>query len=168
MDNIVRITGKLIYELFDKDGNLKQRGENHNIVPAQGDSLIADALALTPARTKFAFGNGYMVVGTGWTGVSTKTNTWVNTQTGLPQAISAGYPQLQAAWGNAGSSTLITVATFPLASLNVVGINEAALVTASTQGASTSCLAYAQVVPTTNVTSSDTFQITWQIIFLGS
>lgn len=168
MNELVQSKGVVIFDVFDEYMKLKQRSVSHNIMTNQGDSYIADLLSNTPARVKFSSGNGYIAVGTGWTGVSPKANTWVNTIVGTPAAITNGYPQLQATWGLAGSNILITLCTYAVGSLNVVGINEAALVTAATQGAATSCLAYAQVVPSTNVTSSDTLQITWQITFLGS
>lgn len=158
----------MIARVFDFAGIMTQESINHNIVTNQGDALIADALQNTPARQRLQNANGYIVIGTGWTGVSPKANSWVNTQVGSPQTLAPGYPSLQAAWGLAGQNQVNYLVTFAPGSLSFNGINEAALVTASSQGSSTSCLTYAQITPSVNVTTSDTLQITWQITFLGS
>lgn len=168
MNDFVSPTGYVIAEVFDKNGILKSRSENHNIMTAQGDSYIADQLSLSPVRTKFSPPNAFIAVGTGWTGINTKTNTWVNTLVGIPTPVSPGYPLLQAAWGNTGSNVLITIGLYPIGALNASGINEAALVTTASQGPTTSCLAYAQLIPPATVTSSDAFLLTWIITFLGS
>ena len=160
-------TGYVIAEVF-RDGVLMQRSENHNIITSQGDSYIADQLSLVPVRSKFGGVNAFIAVGTGWTGISPKTNTWVNTLVGIPTPVSAGYPQLQATWGNTGSNVLVTIGTYPVGALNATGITEAALVTTPSLGPTTSCFAYAQLIPPATVTSSDTFLLTWVITFLGS
>jgi hypothetical protein len=81
------------------------------------------------------------------------------------QALDAGYPALKAAWGNTGDTTLVYRATFDAGALNANGINEACLLNGSGTGAN--CLAYAQITPSVNVTSSDTLQIVWEITILG-
>jgi hypothetical protein len=81
------------------------------------------------------------------------------------RALDAGYPALKAAWGNSGDTTLVYRATFAAGSLNANGINEAALLNGNDGTAA--CLAYAQVTPSVNVTSSDTLQIQWEITILG-
>jgi hypothetical protein len=167
MNDAMHPTGTVIFEVYDKDGILKQRSTNHNIITAQGDSYIADLLSLNPARVKLSAANGFIAVGTGWTGLNTKANTWVNTQVGIPTPLLAGYPQIQAPWGSVGANSLVSIGVYPIGSLNANGINEAALVTAPIQGVITTCLAYSQVIPVANVTSSDSFMITWIINFLG-
>lgn len=168
-ETIIRITGTLIARVFDTwSGVLKQESINHNIVTNQGDALIADAMQDTPVRQRLQNANGYIVIGTGWTGGSPKSNTWVNTQVGSAQALAAGYPQLQASWGSNGQNQVNYLVTYAPGSLAFSGINEATLVTAATQGVATSCLAYAQISPSVNVTTSDTLQISWMITFLGS
>jgi hypothetical protein len=139
--------------------------ENHNIVTRQGDALIADALLPAPARPKVSSATGFIQVGTGWTGNSTKTNTRCNTPTGSMGQLDNGYPVLNASWGNTGDTTITFRATFPAGSLNANGINEACLLNGN--GGSADCLAYAQLTPTTNVTSSDTLQVLWEITILG-
>jgi hypothetical protein len=137
----------------------------HNIVTRQGDALIADAMLALPTQAKVTAATGFMQVGTGWTGNSTKTNTRCNTPTGAMEALDAGYPAPLAAWGNTGDTTLIYRATFEAGKLAANGINEVALLNGSDEAAS--CLAYAQIAPVANVTASDTLQIEWEITFLG-
>jgi hypothetical protein len=137
----------------------------HNIVTREGDALIADALLASPAKTKVTSSSGYIQVGTGWTGTSTKTNTRCNTSTGSMKVLDSGYPALKAAWGNSGDTTITYRATFAAGSLNANGINEACLLNGNSGSAD--CLAYAQINPAVNVTSSDTLQILWEITILG-
>ena len=139
--------------------------EFHNIVTREGDALIADALLASPARTKVTSSAGFIQVGTGWTGNSTKTNTRCNTSTGSMRALDSGFPALKAAWGNAGDTTVTYRATFEAGALNANGINEACLLNGN--GSTANCLAYAQITPAVNVTASDTLQVLWEITILG-
>jgi hypothetical protein len=178
----IKIKGKVTVQVFDKHGKLKRRSpgflrrlfglpgqfciqEFHNIVTREGDALIADALLSSPAKTKVTSSNGYIQVGTGWTGNSTKTNTRCNTATGSMKALDSGYPALNATWGNTGDTTVTYRATFAAGNLNANGINEACLLNGDSSSAN--CLAYAQITPSVNVTSSDTLQILWEITILG-
>jgi len=178
----IKISGKVTIQVFDSNGKLKRHcpgflrrllglkgkfmvQEFHNIVTREGDALIADALLASPTRTKVTSSNGYIQVGTGWTGNGTKTNTRCNAATGSMKALDANYPALTAAWGNTGDTTLTYRATFAAGSLNVSGINEACLLNGNGNGAN--CLAYAQINPSVNVTSSDTLQVLWEITILG-
>jgi hypothetical protein len=81
------------------------------------------------------------------------------------KALDAGYPALKAAFGSTGDTTLTYRATFAAGALNVNGINEACLLNGNATGSH--CLAYAQITPVVNVTSSDTLQIQWEITILG-
>ena len=182
MKDRIRIKGMVTVRVLDKDGIVKQRSpgwfgrllnlqgrlmesRHHNIVTRQGDALIADALLQSPARPKISSSTGFIQVGTGWTGNSTKTNTRCNTPTGSMKQIDNGYPALNASWGNTGDTTITYRATFPAGTLNANGINEACLLNGNSS--SSDCLAYAQITPTTNVTSSDTLQVLWEITILG-
>jgi hypothetical protein len=127
--------------------------------------LIADALLASPARTKVTSTSGFIQVGTGWTGNSTKNNTRCNTPNGSMKALDSGYPALNAAFGSNGDTTVTYRATFAAGSLNANGINEACLLNGSTTSAN--CLAYAQITPSVNVTASDTLQVLWEITILG-
>ena len=139
--------------------------EFHNIVTREGDALIADALLASPTKTKVSSSSGYIQIGTGWTGNSTKTNTRCNTVTGSMKTLDGGYPSLKAAWGNTGDTTVTYRVTFEAGTLNANGINEACLLNGNGVGAN--CLAYAQITPAVNVTSSDTLQVLWEITILG-
>jgi len=182
MRDRIRIRGKVTIQVFDCNGKIKRRSpgllrrlfglqgkffiqEFHNIVTREGDALIADALLTSPVKTKVTSSSGFIQVGTGWTGNSTKTNTRCNTPTGSMKALDDNYPALTAAWGNTGDTTLLYRATFSTGTLNANGINEACLLNGNGSGAN--CLAYAQLVPSVNVTASDTLQVLWEITILG-
>jgi len=182
MKDRIRIRGKVTIQVFDKNGKLKRRSpgffrrlfglqgkivfqEKHNIVTHEGDALIADAMLVNPTRTKVSSANGYIQVGVGWTGNSTKTTYRCNTPSGSMKALDANYPALYDVWGEAGDTILLYRATFPAGSLNANGINEACLLNGNGNGANS--LAYAQISPAVNVTSSDTLQILWEICILG-
>ena len=116
MKERLRVKGLVTVRVLDRDGNVKRRPQTwfrrllhipgrlceqkyHNIVTREGDALIADALLASPTKTKVTSSSGYIQVGTGWTGNSTKTNTRCNTSTGSMKAPDSGYPALKAAWG---------------------------------------------------------------------
>jgi len=182
MKDKLKVSGKVTIQVFDEHGKLKRHSpgllrrllglqgkymiqEFHNIVTREGDALIADALLPAPTKTKVSSSNGYIQVGTGWTGNGTKTNTRCNAAIGNMKALDANYPALAAAWGNTGDTTLTYRATFAAGSLNANGINEACLLNGNGNGAN--CLAYAQINPSVNVAASDTLQILWEITILG-
>ena len=182
MRDRIRIKGKVTVQVFDCNGKLKRYNpgffrklfrlngklmarEFHNIVTREGDALIADALLASPVKAKVTSASGFIQVGTGWTGNSVKTNTTCNTQTGGMKAIDNGFPALKSAWGSLGDTTVTYRATFDAGSLDANGINEACLLNGNGIGAN--CLAYAQITPSVNVTSSDTLQILWEITILG-
>jgi hypothetical protein len=81
------------------------------------------------------------------------------------KALDSGYPALKAAWGSTGDTTVTYRATFAAGALSANGINEACLLNGNSGSAN--CLAYAQITPAVNVTSSDTLQILWEITILG-
>jgi hypothetical protein len=182
MKDKIKIGGKVTIQIFDKHGKLKRKNpgffqrlfglkgqfmvqEFHNIVTREGDALIADALLTSPNRTKVSSANGFIQVGTGWTGNSAKTNTRCNTPTGNMKALDSGYPMLAASWGNTGDTTVVYRATFEAGILDANGINEVCLMNGN--GITVDCMAYAQITPSVNVTASDTLQVVWEITILG-
>ena len=182
MKDRIKIRGLVTVRVLDGNGNVKRRRpglfrrlfrlrgrllefRHHNIVTREGDALIADSLLVTPTRTKVSSNSGFIQIGSGWTGNSTKTNTRCNTAIGGMKALDNGYPALKAPWGNAGDTTVAYRATFDAGSLNANGINEACLLNGN--GTTANCLAYAQITPSVNVTSSDTLQVLWEITILG-
>jgi len=182
MKDRIKIKGRVTVQVFDGNGKLKRKNpgwlrrllglqgrlmvyEFHNIVTREGDALIADALLASPSRTKVTSSNGFIQVGTGWTGNSVKNNTRCNTSTGSMRALDSSFPALKAAWGNTGDTTITYRATFAAGALNANSINEACLLNGNSTAAN--CLAYAQITPSVNVTSSDTLQVLWEITILG-
>jgi hypothetical protein len=182
MKDHIRIKGMVTVRVLDRDGKVKRRAPGwfrrilklpgqpmeqrfHNIVTREGDGLIADALLASPTKTKVTSTAGYIQVGTGWTGNSVKTNTRCNTATGSMKLLDTGYPALKAAWGSVGDTTVTYRATFAAGTLNANGINEVCLLNGN--GTPANCLAYAQISPSVNVTTSDTLQILWEITILG-
>lgn len=172
------IKGKVTAIVRDANGNIKRReptwwqkllglpgsemiSVNHNIVTNEGDALIADQLANTPTRTAVDQANGVIGVGTGYT-TEAKTVDALVTQTGSDEAMDTGYPQTKGAWAAADDNVLVYRATFEAGDLNATGIDEALL------GNGTDTLAYAQVTPAVDVTSSDTLEVTWELTFTGS
>lgn len=182
--NKTKIKGRLTVTVFDGSGNIKRRNQNwfqrlfnlpgskmvsvnHNIVTDEGDALIADLMSQTPAKQKLDNTNGYVQVGTGWTGTSPKTNQVCNTPTGTPEVMDSTYPKQKGAFGAANDNVTQYRATFEAGDLNANTINEAALLNNVTP-ASADCLAYAQITPAVNVASTDTLQVDWELTFLGS
>ena len=144
----------------------KQIEEDYNTITNQGDGMIADLMISNPTLTKVDATNGYMRVGTGWTGTTPKNNTGVNTATGSFKKLDSTYPKTQAAFGSSGQNVVLYRTSFAAGDLNANGINEVALMNGNT--ASAKCLAYAQITPAVNVTSADSLQIDWQITVSGS
>lgn len=180
--NKIGLKGKVMWTVYDENGNIKRypqnwyqklfgwqgnlmQGVNHNIVTDQGDALIADLLAHSPARQKVDNTNGRMTVGTGWTGSSPKTNTACNTATGSAEALDATYPVLKGSWGAANDNVIVYKCTFDAGDLNATSpaIDEVALHNTTVDN-----LAYAQITPEIPVASSDTLAITWEITLLGA
>ena len=134
---------------------------NHNIVTDEGDAIIADLMQETPERTKVDNTNGLIGVGTGYVSETKATDALV-TQTGSDEAMDATYPVTKGAWAAADDNVIVYVSTFEAGDLNDTGIDEAIL----TNGTDT--LAYAQITPTVDVSTSDTLEVTWEITLLGA
>lgn len=161
------ITGKIKAIVYDKEGNIKQISENHNIVTDLGDAYVADLLSNTPTRTKITNSSGYIPVGTNWTGINPKANTWVNTQTGSAKALSPTYPKVKGAWGEADDNVLQFRVLYTAGELNAT-ITEAAITSHPTNSSANTLLAYAQITPAAMVTTSDSLEILWEITFIGT
>ena len=140
--------------------------KHHNTITTIGDNLIADMMISNPTQNKVDSSNGYMLVGTGWTGSTPKDNTTVNTVTGTYKMLDSGYPKIKGTFGETDGNVVLYRASFAAGDLNANGINEVALMNGNTSDAK--CLAYAQITPSVNVTSADSLQIDWQITVSGS
>ncbi len=176
------IRGKVTAIVYGPDGEIKRRPQNliqrllglrgsrmisvnHNIVTDEGDALIADLMSQTPAKNKTDNTNGHIEVGTGFT-TEAKSVLSCATPTGSPEVMDASYPQQKGAFGAANDNVTVYKSTFEAGDLNATGIDEAALLNAAT-AAGAECLAYAQITPAIDVTSSDTLAITWELTFTG-
>ena len=172
----VRMTGLVKVVVVDKDGEIKTYPRSwfrrlfglppkrmmvlhHNTITAQGDALIADWMLASPTKTKITSVNGYMQVGTGWTGNSAKQNTSCNSATGNFQKVDSGYPSVNGA-------VVTYKASFAAGSLNASGIDEVCLLNGNTAQAES--LAYAQISPAVDVTANDSLAIEWTITVQGS
>ncbi len=142
-------------------------GWNTNIVTDEGDALIADHMTETDARTLVDNTNGYIAVGTGWTGTTPKQNTAVNTATGSPEVMDATYPKLKGAWAAADDNVAQYRSTFEAGDLDASDINEAGLGNNAVE-ASGDCMAYGQITPAVTVGTSDTLQVDWEITYTGA
>jgi len=138
----------------------------HNIVTDEGDAMVADLLAETPARNKVNNANGYIEVGTGWTGSGTKQNTSCNTPTGSPEKMDATFPILKGTWGNANDNVVQYQVVFEPGDLEADGIDEAALINGSSAG-SADCLSYGQLDPYADITIADSLKVQWELTILG-
>lgn len=174
----VGMKGKVTAVVYDKDGNIKRHepnwlqkllglpgrlmvSVNHNIVTNEGDALIADLLQNTTERTKLDTANGVIGVGTGFT-TESKTSDALGAQSGANEAMDTGYPQTKGAWAAADDNVIVYRSTFEAGDLNATGIDEALL------GNGTDTMAYAQITPAVDVSSSDTLEVTWEITLLGA
>lgn len=196
--NKSRITGRVYVKVFDVDGNLKSFNAHpliarfpvfiqkwlskfsgtftysgqpmiavgHNIVTNEGDAIIADLCAETPAQQKVDNTYGHIQVGTGFTSEA-KTIEICATPTGDPEGMDATYPVLVGSWGNANDNVVRYRSTFEAGDLNVTGVDEAALMN-NAIAASGEALAYAEISPAVNVSTSDTLEVTWELTFTGA
>lgn len=159
-DELIARRDRRLIRIFDRE-YLKQLVVNHNIVTNRGDAMIADLMAETPAQTKVNNTSGVIGVGTGFTAAA-KTVTALVTQSGVNDAMDATYPKLKGAFDATDDNVVQYRATFAAGTLNVSGIDEAAL------GNGTYLLAYAEVSPNVNMTTADTLQVDWELTILGS
>jgi len=160
-------------DYIDKRGQIyKKYGRviaisHHNIVTDEGDALIADLMAETPVKTKVDNTNGYVEVGTGWTGTGTKQNTSCNTPTGNPEQMDATFPKLKGTWGDIDDNVIQYQVVFEAGDLGANDINEAALIN-NVVVASADCLSYGQLSPAVDIGAADSLKVEWELTFLGA
>ncbi len=140
---------------------------NNNIVTDEGDALIADLLAESPAKKKLTNTDGHIIVGTGWTGSSPKANTGLNTQVGTPQDLAATYPKLEGSFGNANDNVIQFRSVIAAGQTTSDGLDEAGLINNSATDVF-DLLAYAEISASVNKGAADSLQIDWEITFTGS
>ncbi len=182
MEETQNLRGMVTVTVYDNSGRVKKwprrwwetllhlpvrymNASHHNTITTQGDGMIADWMTGgSVARVDGT--NGYMAVGTGWTGTSPKSNTKVNTAAGSAVKLDSGYPKKQADFGKTGQNIVLYRTTFSAGKVVANGVNEVALMNGSDSSAN--CLAYAQITPAVNLSSSDTLVVDWQITVSGS
>jgi hypothetical protein len=135
--------------------------ENHNIVTDEGDALIVDMLVTSSTQTAVDNANAVVGVGTGFATELKSTDALV-TQTGIDEGMEATYPKQKGAFAGANDNTVQYRVVFEAGDLDDTGIDEAML------GNGTDTLAYAEITPTVDVSSSDTLQVDWELTFLGA
>jgi len=156
----------LYSKIKEKNKSLLMMGVNHNIVTNEGDAMVADIMAQTPAQTKVDNTNGHIEVGTGFTS-EVKTALSCTTPTGDPEVMDATYPKLKGTFGNADDNVTQYRATFEAGDLSATGIDEGALLN-NASAASAECLAYAEITPTVDVTPADSLQMNWELTYVGA
>jgi hypothetical protein len=125
MRNNMRIRGRVTIWVIREDGSMESQ-VRHNVVTDQGDALIADLLANAPTQTKVDETNGHIEVGSGWSGLSPKSNSGCNTTEGSRKAMDAGYPQTKGVFGDTDDNVVVYSASWAVGDLAADGIDEAA------------------------------------------
>lgn len=175
----MKLKGMVTVTVFDAWGNVKEQPKSlfrkifnlpakkmiykhHNTITEQGDGLLANWMLTNPTEKKVDATNGFICVGTGWTGDEPKKNKKVNFPVGSFAKLSEGYPKIESESNN----VIYYRAKFEAGKLFSNGINEAALMNGDDENAK--CFAYAEITPSANVSYSDTLQIDWQITINGN
>lgn len=136
----------MIGELYDKDGNLKQTVEKHNLILNDGFDFICDAIAKTAGRPKAL---SHIAVGTNSTAASAS-------DSGLKGEIvrsAATYTH------TTGTKFFTMVATFA-AGVGTGALTETGLCNASSGGVTMDRV----VFPVVNKQATDTFKVTFQFV----
>lgn len=149
LENGLLVEGKIRFEIFDSEGNLKQIVEKENTFTAVGDAHVADQLAATPNEAKM----GWIAIGTGSTPFTTLSTTLTSELD--RNALSAGYPEQGS---GASDNDVIYKATWP-AGDGTGAITEAGIFNSSLGGS----MPAASTFPVINKGASDTFTVTWTI-----
>lgn len=172
MNSTTGITGVIKYTLFDKDGNVKQTGETHNIVTNQGDDYYVDRLSDAAAGTAKQFS-----LGTG-AGTPGKTDTWVSGFfSGNGTAVANNGAVAVTTHPTAGSeNTLRYSGTFAagyatqngITRIGLSNMNPASDGNGTPNGTTTMFIAHGIIDPTVNKGASDSLVVTWDHTFLGA
>lgn len=170
MEDKTGITGRISYTLFDKDGNIKQRGSGHNIVTTQGDNYFVDQLSDRGAATI-----NLMVLGTG-AGTPAKADTWVSGTFAANGSAATGKgtvaPITNA--GTPGNLQLVGTFTAGYATQNGItrvlytNLNPSADGNGTPNNSTTFAIAHGTISPTVNKGVNDSLVVTWDITFLGA
>lgn len=143
-EETVKLTGYIRFDLFDKDGKLKQHEEVKNVVVTVGKNFLATWLAAASQAGKFM---SWIALGTGSTAATaadTALETELATRVQGTLTPSANVWQNQASFGPGVDTGAIT---------------ESGIFSASVAGT----MLARQVFPVINKGGSDTLQVTWQV-----
>lgn len=166
------LTGHVIIELFDKDGNLKERQEVDNLITDAGDLYYATRAlsAVTPAAPADATKMTGMKLGTGTTAVakSGAGAALVTYISGSNKAFDATFPLTVNLGGGLGVNAQYKT-TWGAGVVTNAAIAEAVITNdAGTDATSTAANTAKRITFTAiNKTATDTLAITWNAKFLG-
>ena len=144
MEEQMKLTGYIKFDLFDAKGNLKQHEEVKNVVVTVGKNYLA---AWLMAASQAGFFMQYLALGTGVTAANSADTTL---ETELATRVAGTLTSSTNVWQNQG--------TFG-AGINTGAITEAGIFSASSGGT----MLARQVFPVINKAAGDSLQVTWQI-----
>ena len=141
----IKVTGNVLVQLFDKDGNVKDKREIKNLVVTAGKGFIAASMLKTTTNSPAAM--SHMAIGSDNTAAA-NADTALGTELGRVSLASAT---------NSGAVTTYT-ATFP-AGTGTGAVVEAGILNASSSGT----LLCRTVFAVVNKGADDAMSITWAI-----
>ncbi len=141
----IKVTGNVLVQLFDKDGNVKDKREIKNLVVTAGKGFIAASMLKTTTNSPAAM--SHMAIGSNNTAAANG-DTALGTELGRVSLASAT---------NSGAVTTYT-ATFP-AGTGTGAVVEAGILNASSSGT----LLCRTVFAVVNKGADDAMSITWAI-----
>jgi hypothetical protein len=144
MQDNMKLTGYIRFDLFDAEGNLKQHEEVKNVVVTVGKNYLA---AWLMAASQSGYFMQYLALGTGSTAASASDTTL---ETELATRVAGTLTSSTNVWQNQG--------TFG-AGVNTGAITEAGILSASSAGT----MLARQTFPVINKAAGDSLQVTWQI-----
>lgn len=139
-----RLTGRIKFDLFDENGNLKQHEEVNNVVVTVGKTYLANWLT---AATQSDYFMRYIGLGEGTTPASASDT---DLETPLATRVAGTLSNASNVWQN--------IASFG-PGVDTGAVTESGIFSASSGG---TMLAH-QVFPVVNKGAGDTLQVTWQV-----
>lgn len=149
-EEFIHLKGSVKVQLFDKDGNLKQSHEDHNLVVTAGKNYLAAWLQAASQAGKFM---SYIALGTGTTSPASG-NTTLETE-----LSGGGYSRVQGTLTNS-TNTWTNTAQFDPGN-GTAAITEAGLFSASSSGT----MFARQTFSAYNKVAGDTMIIAWTVTF---
>lgn len=144
MEETIKLSGYIRFDLFDKDGKMKEHKEIKNVIVTVGKNYLATWLAAASQAGKFM---EYIALGTG-TNAASASDTALQTE--LATRVAGTLTPTTNVWQNQ--------ATFG-AGVNTGSITESGIFSASSAGT----MFARQVFSAINKGASDSLQVTWQV-----